>query len=159
MMITRRRRVRVRTTVASQLLRHNRSYTGYFPATGTLWLALVNRSPFAEAFRDADAQHPADIAALRAELVTLSPDEWPTRLGRLVTEQASLILRRAVDPDRPFTDHGLDSLGNLELRTRIETETGIRITPKAIATHNTPRALGRHLSDRLAADDAVATAS
>ncbi len=54
-----------------QLLRHNRSYTGYFPAAGTLWLALVNRSPFAEAFRDADAQHPADIAALRAELVRL----------------------------------------------------------------------------------------
>jgi acyl carrier protein len=119
----------------------------------------VNRSPFAEAFGDADAQHPPDIAALRAELVTLSPDEWPTRLGRLVTEQASLILRRAVDPDRPFTDHGLDSPGNLELRTRIETETGTRITPKAIATHNTPRALGRHLSGTLAADDAVATAS
>ncbi len=77
----------------------------------------------------------------------------------MVTEEASLILRRAVDPDRPFTDHGLDSLGNLELRTRIETETGTRITPKAIATHNTPRALGRHLSDTPAADDAVATAS
>jgi hypothetical protein len=30
-----------------------------------------------------------------------------------------------------FSEHGLDFQGNLELRTRIETETGIRITPKA----------------------------
>ena len=55
-------------------------------------------------------------------------------------------MRRTIDPDRPFADHGLDSLGNLELRTRIETETGIRITPKAIATHNNVRALAQHLS-------------
>ena len=83
---------------------------------------------------------------------TLSPEEWPTRLRRLVAEQVSLILRRTVDPDRPFADHGLDSLGNLELRTHIETETGIRMTPKAIATHNTVRALAQHLSDTLAAE-------
>ena len=61
-------------------------------------------------------------------------------------------MRRTIDPDRPFVDHGLDSLGNLELRTHIETETGIRITPKAIATHNTVRALAQHLSDTLAAE-------
>jgi mycocerosic acid synthase len=73
-----------------------------------------------------------------------------------VAEEAGLILRRAVDPDRPFSDHGLDSLGNLELRTRIETETGIRITPKAIATHNTVRALARHLSDALSAEETAA---
>jgi acyl carrier protein len=89
---------------------------------------------------------------VRAELLTLSQDEWPNRLRRLVTEQASLILRRAIDPDHPFPDHGLDSLGNLELRSRIETETGIRVTPKAIATHNTARALARHLADALAAE-------
>jgi acyl carrier protein len=58
-----------------------------------------------------------------------------------------------------FSDHGLDSSGNLELRTRIETETGIRITPKAIATHNTVRALARHLSDTMSAEETAATAS
>ena len=71
---------------------------------------------------------------------------------RLIGEQLSLILRRTIDPDRPFADHGLDSLGNLEIRTHIETETGIRITPKAIATHNTVRALAQHLSDTLSAE-------
>ena len=37
---------------------------------------------------------------------------------------------------RPFNDYGLDSLGNLELRTRIETNLGIRIAPKAVAENN-----------------------
>ncbi len=61
-------------------------------------------------------------------------DEWPTRVRRLVAEQLSLILRRSVDPDRPISEYGLDSLGNLELRTRIETETGIRVRSMDITT-------------------------
>jgi acyl transferase domain-containing protein/acyl carrier protein len=137
------------------LLRHDRGYTGYMPTKGTpLFNALVARSPFAEAFKTAgEAQH--DTAAVRAELLTLPREEWPTRLRRLVTEQASLILRRTVDPDHSFPDHGLDSLGFLELRNRIESETGIRVTPKAIAAHNTARALGKHLADTLASEQTV----
>jgi acyl transferase domain-containing protein/acyl carrier protein len=140
------------------LLRYDRGYTGYVPTTGAPWLeALVARSPFAEAFQGAGDQHAAESSTLRAELRTLSQDEWPARLQRLVAEQTGLILRRGVDPDRPFADHGLDSLGNLELRTRIEAETGIRFTPKAIATYNTARALGLHLSETLAAEQVAAT--
>jgi acyl carrier protein len=60
-----------------------------------------------------------------------------------------LILRRAIDPDRSFADHGLDSLGILELRTQIETQTGIRLTPKTIATYNTARTLAGHLTETL----------
>jgi len=135
-----------------ELLRYDRGYTGYVPTTGAPWLAaLVQRSPFAEAFQAA-GEHRADTSILRTELRSLSQDEWPTRLRRLITEQTGLILRRAVDPDRAFADHGLDSLGSLELRTRIEAETGIRITPKAVAIHNTARALGLHLSETLAAE-------
>jgi acyl transferase domain-containing protein/acyl carrier protein len=135
------------------LLRYDRGYTGYVPTTGAPWLAaLVARSPFAEAFKGAGDQHSTESSTLRAELRTLSQDEWPARLRRLVAEQTGLILRRAVDPDRPFADHGLDSLGNLELRTRIEAETGVRVTPKAIATYNTARVLGQHLSEALATD-------
>ena len=141
------------------LLRYDRTYTGYVPTTGTpRFTSLVARSPFAEAFKTAGGAQQHDTAAVRAELLTLSQDEWPTRLRRLVTEQASLILRRTIDPDHPFPDHGLDSLGNLELRSRIETETGIRVTPKAIATHNTARALARHLADALATEQTASTA-
>jgi outer membrane receptor protein involved in Fe transport len=37
-----------------------------------------------------------------------------------VAEQLSLILRRSIDPDRPISEYGLDSLGNLELRTGVD---------------------------------------
>jgi acyl transferase domain-containing protein/acyl carrier protein len=132
------------------LLRHHRSYTGYLPLTGMpLLTALAARSPFAEAFRDGGGAHGADVPAVLAELAGLDPDEWPDRLRRVVTDQAGLILRRAIDPDRSFADHGLDSLGILELRTQIETQTGIRLTPKMIATFNTARTLAAHLSETL----------
>ena len=116
------------------LLRHDRAYTGYAPITGTPWLAaFAQRSPFAEAFRST-GQSPTATSKLRAELNELPLDEWPTRLRRLISDQVSLILRRSVDPDRPLSEYGVDSLGALELRTRIETETGIRITATDITT-------------------------
>ena len=83
---------------------------------------------------------------LRAELIELPQDEWPGRLRRLISEQVGLILRRNVDPDRPLSEYGLDSLGNLELRTRIETETGIRSASTDITT---VRDLAEHLCEKL----------
>ena len=130
------------------LLRHDRGYTGYLPLTGMpLLTALAARSPFAEAFREARGPPgPQASPTVLAELAGLVQDEWPNRLRRLVTDQVGLILRRAVDPDRSFADHGLDSLGTLELRTHIETQTGIRLTPKTIVSYSTPRALAGHLT-------------
>ena len=52
----------------------------------------------------------------------------------MLSDQISLIMRRSIDPDRPLSEYGLDSLGNLELRTRVETETGVRITSTDITT-------------------------
>ena len=116
------------------LLRHNRAYTGYAPVIGTPWLTdLAARSPFAEAFAS-NAERPADTSSFRVELQALPRDEWAGRVRRLVGEQLSLILRRSVDPNRPISEYGLDSLGNLELRTRIETETGIRVRSMDITT-------------------------
>ncbi|GAY18386.1 type I polyketide synthase [Mycobacterium sp. shizuoka-1] len=116
------------------LLRHDRAYSGYAPVIGTPWLTdLAARSPFAEAFQ-ASGDRQADTSSFRAELHDLPRDEWPTRVRRLVSEQLSLILRRSIDPDRPISEYGLDSLGNLELRTRIETETGIRVRSMDITT-------------------------
>jgi acyl carrier protein len=54
-----------------------------------------------------------------------------------------------VDPDRSFAEHGLDSLGILELRTSLETATGVRISPKTVVAYNTARSLAVHLSDTL----------
>jgi polyketide synthase 5 len=137
------------------LLRHDRAYTGYAPMAGTPWLSdFAQRIPFAEAFRSV-GQSPTGTSKLRAELDELPLDEWPTRLRRLISDQVSLILRRSIDPDRSLPECGLDSLGALELRTRIETETGIRINPRDLATISTIRGLAELLYDKLAPPEAA----
>ena len=88
---------------------------------------------------------------MRAELDELPPEEWPTRLRRLISDQVSLILRRNVDPDRPLAEYGMDSLGALELRTRIETETGMRINSSDMTI--TIRGLAELLCEKLAPAD------
>jgi len=60
---------------------------------------------------------------------------------------------RPIGPDRPLSDYGLDSLGNLELRTRIETETGVRIQPTHITT---VRGLADHRCEQLETKEALA---
>jgi phthioceranic/hydroxyphthioceranic acid synthase len=133
------------------LLRHNRAYTGYTPIIGVPWLAaLAERSKFFEMFQAGQSR--AGTSKFRSELNELAVDEWPARLRQLVSEQVGLILRRTVDPDRPLPEYGLDSLGALELRTRIETETGIRLNPKNITT--TVRGLADHLYQQLAPEEA-----
>jgi polyketide synthase 5 len=136
------------------LLRHDRAYTGYAPITGTPWLTVfAERSLFAEAFRSV-GQNPMGTSKLRAELNELPPDEWPTRLRRLLSDQVSLILRRSIDPDRPLAEYGVDSLGALELRTRVESETGVRLTSSDIATTSI-RDLAALLCEKLAPAEAA----
>ncbi|GFG64695.1 mycocerosic acid synthase-like polyketide synthase [Mycobacterium kubicae] len=128
------------------LLRHNRAYSGYAPIIGSPWLnAFAQHSPFAEAFR-ATAKHAGNSKFLN-ELDRLPQEEWPARLRRMVSEQIGLILRRTIDVDRMLTEYGLDSLSSQELRTRIESETGIRITATNINT--TVRSLADLLYDEL----------
>ena len=116
------------------LLRHDRAYTGYAPVTGTSWFAaLAQRTKFAELFQR-KGQSSTDTSRLLDELQALPAEEWPTRLRRLVSDQVTRILRRTIDPDRPLSEYGLDSLGNLELRTHLKAETGVRITSTDITT-------------------------
>lgn len=138
------------------LLRYDRPYSGYAPIMGTPWLtSFAQRSRFAEAFGSVGQGNP-DTGRFLAELQALPREEWPSAIRRLVSGQISLLLRRTIDPDRPLSDYGLDSLGNLELRTRIETETGVRISPTKITT---VRGLADHLCDELAGLEAAPSAS
>ncbi|WP_304441405.1 sulfolipid-1 biosynthesis phthioceranic/hydroxyphthioceranic acid synthase [Mycobacterium sp. 852014-52450_SCH5900713] len=116
------------------LLRHDRAYAGYAKLTGTPWFAAyAQRSRFAELFRSR-GQSSTDASELLGELKALSPEDRPVRLRRMVSDAVSLILRRTIDPDHPLSEYGLDSMGNLELRTRIEAETGVRVTTNDITT-------------------------
>ncbi|MDT7737308.1 MAG: polyketide synthase 5, partial [Mycobacterium sp.] len=129
------------------LLGSDRGYSGYAPTTGTPWLtAFAQRSRFAEAFRSV-GQRQSGTSEFLTELKALSLDEWPARIRRMISDQISRILRRSVDPDRALSEYGVDSLGNLELRTRIETETGVRITSTDITT---VRGLAELIHEKLA---------
>ncbi|OFJ53144.1 sulfolipid-1 biosynthesis phthioceranic/hydroxyphthioceranic acid synthase [Mycolicibacterium grossiae] len=135
------------------LLRHDRAYSGYAPLMGSPWVtSFAQRSTFAESFAE-NGQGGKETGKFRAELNALPREEWPSAIRRMVSDQISLLLRRTIDPDRPLSDYGLDSLGNLELRTRIETEMGIRISPTHITT---VRGLADHLCEELAASEPVA---
>jgi polyketide synthase 5 len=116
------------------LLRYDRAYSGYAPIADTPWLAaFVQRTPFAAAFR-ASRQNPAGASKLRAELDELPLDEWPLRMRRMISDHVSVIVRRSIDPDRPLPECGIDSLGALELCTRIEADTGVRIKGTEVTT-------------------------
>jgi polyketide synthase 5 len=135
------------------LLRHNRIHTGYAPVAGAPWLtAFAQTSKFAEAFASI-GQSRTGTSAFLSELRELPLEEWHARLRRLISDQIGLVLRRSVDPDRPLAEYGLDSLGILEVRTKIETETGIRIGSTDITT---VRGLAERLYDDLAVDETVA---
>ncbi|OBK81861.1 polyketide synthase [Mycolicibacter heraklionensis] len=130
------------------LLSYGRAWAGYAPITRAPWLtALAHRSPFAEAFRPVRRSSP-DAQRFLAELKELPRDEWLGSILRLVSDQISLLLRRTVDADRPLPEYGLDSLASLEFRTRIETETGVRVGPAQLTT---VRGLSQHVCDQLAA--------
>jgi acyl carrier protein len=133
------------------LLSHDRPYAGYTPIMGQPWVtSFAERSPFAELFRSAGQGRGG--SQFLAELSELPTEEWPGRLRRLISDQVSRILRRSIDPDRPLSEYGVDSLGNLELRTRIETETKVRISPSDITTI---RGLADKLYEKLAPADAA----
>ena len=134
-------------TRSKSLLRHDRAYSGYAPIAGSPWLsAFAQRTPFAEAFRPT-RQNPAGASKLRAELDELPVDEWPLRLRRMISDQVSVIVRRSIDPDRPLPECGIDSLGALELCTRVEAETGVRVRAAEITTI---RGLAELLCEKLA---------
>ena len=132
------------------LLRHDRAYIGYTTIIGgPLLKALAQHSPYAEQFQHT-GQNRMSSSKFRAELMALPADQRSARLRELVAEQVGLILRRNVDADRPLHEYGLDSLGHTELRTRIETETGVSISPGDIITVG---GLAQRLGDALASQE------
>ncbi|MFE9324527.1 type I polyketide synthase [Nocardia sp. NPDC052278] len=59
----------------------------------------------------------------------------------------------AIDPERPFVDHGFDSLGAVELRNRLQTATGLSLPPAVVFEYPTPTTLADHLHQKLGDQD------
>ncbi|MGY4708732.1 beta-ketoacyl synthase N-terminal-like domain-containing protein [Mycolicibacterium sp. CBM1] len=113
------------------LLRHDRVSSAYEPLVGQPPTStLTQRQLFAELI----TENTRAVTRLRTELDALPYQQWPALVRPLVLEQVCLQLRRSIDPARMLPEYGLDSLGNLELRGRIESETGVRVTSTDITT-------------------------
>ncbi|HEX7840496.1 MAG TPA: acyl carrier protein, partial [Kofleriaceae bacterium] len=90
--------------------------------------------------------------AFRTELEA-SPEATRRDLAEAkVRELASRVLRldpKAIDRETPFKALGLDSLMGLELRNRLESAFGLKLSPTLLWTYGNPRALAGALCERV----------
>ncbi|MFE0766679.1 type I polyketide synthase, partial [Streptomyces smyrnaeus] len=95
--------------------------------------------------RTASTQQAATAAATVETLAGLSPSDRENEVLRLVRGEVAAVLRYpgadAVPPDRPLKDIGLDSLGAVQLRNRLNTMAGLHLPATVIFDHPTPRAV------------------
>ncbi|MGX9890429.1 type I polyketide synthase [Streptomyces sp. NPDC002276] len=84
---------------------------------------------------------PLDAAAREELLIGLIRAEASTVLGRDD--------RQGIAATRAFKDLGFDSLTAVELRNRLSTASGLRLSPALVFDHPTPQSLARHLLTEL----------
>ncbi|MFF7636307.1 type I polyketide synthase [Kitasatospora sp. NPDC008050] len=96
---------------------------------------------------------------LRDRLAGLSPARQEQLLLQLITGHVATVLGHgsaaAIEAERGFLDLGMSSLTAVELRNRLNAETGLRLPTTAVFDHPTPVGLARHL--RTALDSASGT--
>jgi KR domain-containing protein/phosphopantetheine binding protein len=109
-----------------------------------LLAALARRTPPRPA--------PAD-AGWAGSVGALPPGDRLPALLQVVRTQAALVLGLggpyAVDVTKPFREQGFDSLTAVELRNRLQTATGVALSPTVVFDHPAPEALARHLEREL----------
>ncbi|MGW7533252.1 type I polyketide synthase [Amycolatopsis sp. NPDC054798] len=97
--------------------------------------------------------------SLLPRLAGLSPDEQHSLLLEVVRTHTAAVLGHngiaAVEPERAFTELGLDSLTAVELRNRLNWATGVSLPASLIFNHPTPTALARHLRTQVSAAGSV----
>ena len=97
--------------------------------------------------------------AFRGTVVAAEPGERPGIVLDAVRRQVAGVLGFAggqdVDPDRPFTELGFDSLTLVELADRLRALTGAPVAASAPLTHPTPRLLAGPILDAVLDSRAV----
>ncbi|TQM31107.1 type I polyketide synthase [Nocardia bhagyanarayanae] len=107
----------------------------------------------------------AVVSSLRQRLVGADADRQRQVVLETVRTHVAAVLGHdgvsAIDPDRPFQDLGIDSLGAVELRNRLKTATGLTLSAAVVFDYPTPRALAGYLADELtgAGPDIAVTAA
>ncbi|MYZ40927.1 MULTISPECIES: beta-ketoacyl reductase, partial [unclassified Streptomyces] len=105
----------------------------------------------------------ATATGLIGRLAGLTPVERREALLDLVRSQVALVLGHAggeaVDAVSQFRELGFDSLTAIELRNRLSTVTGLRLTATLIFDYPTATALADHLRDELFGSETETEAS
>ncbi|MEV4218609.1 type I polyketide synthase [Nonomuraea sp. NPDC049725] len=104
--------------------------------------------------RTAGAPAGAGPGALAARLATLPRQDAHRLLVDTVRAQVAAVLAHgspdSVELDRPFNQLGFDSLTAVELRNRLNADTGLRLPPTLVFDHPTVNALAAYLAGVLA---------
>ncbi|WP_202918931.1 type I polyketide synthase [Saccharothrix deserti] len=96
-------------------------------------------------------RRPTRTSGVARELGALPEAEQRAALLDLITTHSAAVLGRtdAVDADRAFKDLGFDSLTAVELRNRLSTAVGVRLSATMTFDHPTPARLAEHLREVL----------
>ncbi|GAB2563311.1 type I polyketide synthase [Nocardia heshunensis] len=132
---------------------------GIRPIMRALARPAARRGPVAEPVT-------AEIATGSDHLVTRllgrSPEEQKRVLLGVIGVHAAAVLGHTGDgtlePDKPFSAIGFDSLGVMEFRNRLKSAAGVQLSATAMFDHPTPAALAEFLRQELVPADAAARA-
>jgi NAD(P)-dependent dehydrogenase (short-subunit alcohol dehydrogenase family) len=120
---------------------------------------LINEVTLTAVPDDAAAETSGELPSLLRQLAELPAPRQEAALVELVRAEVAAVLGHAdaggVAPDRSFREAGLESVAGLELKKRLDTATGLRLTTTIIFDHPTPLVLSRYLRKRLFGDRTV----
>ena len=98
--------------------------------------------------------------SLARRLAGVPESEWERVVLEVVRTEVAAVLRHdslaAIDPERALKDQGLDSLGAVELRTRLAGATGLRLPATLVFDHPSCEAIAGFLRVQVEGPDAGA---